>query len=318
MPGARRVVRGESPADRVQGRARLGPLASLLVSARVNKQYSDAVWYFVITMTTLFGGMEEDHGKLDMQLQYFLCLLWQEGEAKATAAHTLCGLQHFLNVRRVFPGAWRLYGAWDKAEVPLRAEPLPVSACLGICGFLVSRHEFGAAALVATAFNCFLRTGEALSLLVGHVHFNRYAAQGVLLLPWTKSGTRAGAPESVPFDDAVVAKLLRIACHGRASTDFVFAGSGSRFRALFDEALQALGLSHMGFRPYSLRRGGATADFAEHGSAATTQLRGRWASLKVCRIYVTMGAESLARIRCPPASLQRCTEFGILLRQFLQ
>ena len=91
----------------------------------------------------------------------------------------------------------------------------------------------------------FLRTGEALSLHVGHVNFSRYAAQGVLLLPWTKSGQRAGAPGSVPFDDAVVTKLFHIACHGRAATDFVFAGSGSRFRALFEEALQALGLSHM-------------------------------------------------------------------------
>ena len=111
MPRGRRVVRGETRNDRVAGRAELGPLVGLLVSQTMRQQYANAVWYFVRCMVALWGFVAGDFRDLDRQLQHFRCLLWEEREAKSLAAHTVCGLQHFLNVRRVFPGAWRLYAA---------------------------------------------------------------------------------------------------------------------------------------------------------------------------------------------------------------
>lgn len=296
------MQRGETRDDRVAGRALLGPLAGLLIAPRMRVQYATAVWYFVRCMVSLFGFVSEDFPELDRQLQYFLCLLWAEGESKSFAAHTVCGLQHFLNVRRTFPGSWRLYAAWDRAEVPCRAPPLPRDVVFGIAGWLVARGEVGAACLVLIGFNCFLRTGELLTLRRSHVRWSPSGDSGVLLLPWTKSGERTGAPETVSFSDALVCHYLRRACALVPPEARLFLGSGSQFRSLFDAALDALQVNHVGFRPYSLRRGGATADFLEHGSAATTQLRGRWGSLRVCRIYVTEGQEALARFLVPPAA----------------
>ena len=111
MVRSRKVVRGETRQDRVLERSHLGPLAGMLVSPRMRKQYASAVWYFVLCCVNLFGTVSEDLSVLDRQVSYFLQLIWAEGEAKSLAAHTICGLQHFLNVRRVFPGSWGLYSA---------------------------------------------------------------------------------------------------------------------------------------------------------------------------------------------------------------
>ena len=93
---------------------------------------------------------------------------------------------------------------------------------------------------------------------------------GVIVLPWTKSGQRAGCTESVAFSDTVVCNLLLAACRVVGSHDQIFQGSGTRFRGLFDAALRLCGLAGLDFRPYSLRRGGATNDYMEHLNVANT------------------------------------------------
>ena len=102
MVRSRKVVRGETRQDRVLERSHLGPLAGMLVSPRMRQQYASAVWYFELCCVNLFGTVSEDLSVLDRQVTYFLQLIWAEGEAKSLAAHTICGLQHFLNVRRAF------------------------------------------------------------------------------------------------------------------------------------------------------------------------------------------------------------------------
>ena len=47
------------------------------------------------------------------------------------------------------------------------------------------------------------------------------------------------------------------------------------FRELFKEACAAMQFDTRGYKPYSLRRGGATHDFRNHGVLSRTQLRGR-------------------------------------------
>ena len=65
----------------------------------------------------------------------------------------------------------------------MRAPPLPADVVLGIAGWLVGQGELAAAALVATGFNCFLRTGELLSLRRAHVRYADSRLHGVLLPP---------------------------------------------------------------------------------------------------------------------------------------
>ena len=48
----------------------------------------------------------------------------------------------------------------------------------------------------------------------------------------------------------------------------------------------ALGLQHVGYKPYSLRRGGATTAFQETGNLGLVALTGRWQNQATARIYI--------------------------------
>ena len=135
MVRSRKVVRGETRQDRVLERSHLGPLAGMLVSPRMGQQYASAVWYFVLCCVNLFGTVSEDLSVLVRQVSYFSQLIWADGETKSLAAHTICGLQHLLNVRAEFflgPGDSTLYRTKQKFQhAHLRCPPAWCSVLLG-------------------------------------------------------------------------------------------------------------------------------------------------------------------------------------------
>ena len=137
-PRARTVVRGETFTDRQRARQSLGPLRQLLISTRMLSRYQKAVHLFHRYCNILEGGIYSSENDVDAQLCRFLDAAWNEGEPRSLAADAICGVQHALNRRRIFPGAWRLLGAWDRAELPNRTPPLPPLCALGLSGFLVS------------------------------------------------------------------------------------------------------------------------------------------------------------------------------------
>ena len=69
------------------------------------------------------------------------------------------------------------------------------------------------------------------------------------------------------------------------------------FRKAFDQGLEALGLSIGGFRPYSLRRGGATMYFTKNPSVDWLRVAGRWSSDRTVRMYVNDGLARLAEMQ---------------------
>lgn len=115
----------------------------------------------------------------------------------------------------------------------------------------------------------------------------------MISLAHTKVGQQNAAFEASVMLDPLVSAAYARACAGVAagtSTEFyIFPGNEARFYKLFNQALTALGLDHMGFRPYSLRRGGATAFYRATCNMAATIERGRWATIRVARIYINDG-----------------------------
>lgn len=120
----------------------------------------------------------------------------------------------------------------------------------------------------------------------------------IISLGWTKSGKRQGAAESciIGFDIAV--RFIRRR-KSLATTSTSFCTSPQRWRLLFNEALQALKLPSFDFRPYSLRRGGATWWFSKHHSLDQILLQGRWQAAKTARIYLNEGLAALAEMKLP-------------------
>ena len=63
---------------------------------------------------------------------------------------------------------------------------------------------------------------------------------------------------------------------------------------MFTKANEALRLNDLHFRPYSLRRGGATFWFNQHGSFDRLLVQGRWAAARTARVYLNDGLAQLA------------------------
>ena len=62
------------------------------------------------------------------------------------------------------------------------------------------------------------------------------------------------------------------------------AASSYGWRKMFNDTLKAVGLDKVDYRPYSLRRGGATHFFTFQGSFDKLLFLGRWQSAKTARI----------------------------------
>eukprot|EP00972_Heterocapsa_arctica_P040509 5968660-Heterocapsa_arctica.AAC.1 len=60
---------------------------------------------------------------------------------------------------------------------------------------------------------------------------------------------------------------------------------------------EAFGLEEWQFKPYSIRRGGATSHLRAFGSLSLTVDRGRWDNPRSARIYLQSGMAQLADMR---------------------
>ena len=174
---------------------------------------------------------------------------------------------------------------------------------------------------MALGYDRFLRTRELLSLTWNDLSVDS-SGGGVVSLAHTKVGQRNASFEAGVILDPLVPALFRRARSARpavtADDFYIFAGSEVRFYDLFAKALVELGLQDFGFRPYSLRRGGATAYYRATRNMAATIERGRWASIRVARIYINDGLAKEVDLRIPLATLDNLERRAVGLQSALQ
>ena len=220
--------------------------------------------------------------ELDVLLGAYIETLWQEGEPKGWATFTLAGIQHFApRFRRHLPGAWRLRSAWDRLELPQRAPPLTLDVVQALAGLACEIERPRVAAALMLGFHCLLRTGELLAAKAGDFEFSADNANGIINLHSTKGGVRRGQQEMVTIDDPILVRWLRRIVSNLLPGDLLLDCNQQQFRALFSDLCRTLTVARMAFRPYSLRRGGATYDYRFGGNLDRTVLRGRWTELRI-------------------------------------
>ena len=103
-----------------------------------------------------------------MQLCRYIDLAWQEEESRSLVGDLISGLSDRVDaLRRKLYGSWRLHAAWGRHELPARAWPFLVDHCLA-CSWVAWQWGMADMSLILlVAFDCILRTGEAMSLTVG-------------------------------------------------------------------------------------------------------------------------------------------------------
>lgn len=120
----------------------------------------------------------------------------------------------------------------------------------------------------------------------------------VVNLGLTKTGKRQGAAESITLTEHKVLRLLW-SWKQKVSPHTFLTSKPHSWRATFSECISKFKLSQWEFRPYSLRRGGATHLFIKCGSLDRVLLAGRWTAIKTAKIYLNSGLAKLADIQIP-------------------
>jgi hypothetical protein len=296
----KRVLEAGQPQDRAAQRRRLGSLKELTVQPATRRRYTLATQAFFTYLDKAGLVLPRQKRHLDDILADYIEYLWSTGAGRGQACDTIAGLQDLQpDLRHNLPGAWRLMKTWAINEIPARAPPIPEHVVKAMAGwaFLKGWNSFGVSLVVG--FYSMLRTGEILNLRSSHLLCGPQDKQVVISLGLTKGGKRRGAAESVILGYEPAVMLVKRWKHV-SDPSSSFSKTSVQWRKLFNECLEALGLSQFQFRPCSLRRGGATYWFSKHQSLDRLLIQGRWASQKTARLYLNEGLAMLTSMNLPP------------------
>ena len=285
MPHARaKLVCRRSRAERKWQRRKI-TLEDASLSDTTRHRYTNALLKLLPVLETVTS-----IAQLDFTLSEWVEAMWKEGEALYLISDALCGLHYYEPwTKRQVPNTWRLFSAWRKLEVPARAPPLTSQLVRSMVAYALHHDDLIWASLLLLGFYGLLRTGEILKLaacdiLIGSGHL-------IISLLDTKTGKRKGGQESIHIDDPLTFEVTSAALALQTSRNLMSAPlwpySGTAFRKKFAYYCARFGLQKFGFRPYSLRRGGATSHFQQTRSMESSLLLGRWESIRVARIYIS-------------------------------
>ena len=296
----KRVLEGTTVAERKAQRQELGSLHGLTVQPATRARYQKATEGFLRFLKHEGLTLPRSREALDPLVCEYLEHLWSSGAGRAQASDCLAGLQNETpRLRGQLPGAWRLMKAWSMNEIPLRAPPMPEHVLLAFVGWAIFHGHSSFAISLIVGFYGMLRTGEILSLRRNHFSSAPGVSRVVISLGLTKGGRRAGAAESIVLAHDVAVRLVKYWMNSVSALS-ALTGAPATWRKLFNEAAEALKVTEWSFRPYSLRRGGATWAFSKHASLDQIIVQGRWAAAKTARIYLNEGLAVLAEMNLPP------------------
>ena len=297
-------LEGKTQRERQQVRRQMGSLKSLTIQPRTRIRYDKAKDRFYKFLDQNHLEIPKQKYLLDGILCEYLEHLWATGEGLGLASDTLASLQDTTPaLRGSIPGAWRLLKTWHVHEVPNRAPPFPEKVLQSLAGYFIFHKNPGMALSLLLGFYGMLRIGEVLGIRCKDVTIDSGLHTAVVALGLTKGGKRTGAAESITIHvTEIVRRIHQWKTNNKPGT--LLAPPAHIWRKLFSSALTAMDLLEWEFRPYSLRRGGATFWFAHHGSLDKILVQGRWMAARTARTYLNEGLAVLTEIDIPHQKLK--------------
>ena len=254
---------------------------------------------YYLGVRRVIGKLQGAKGHPDETISKWIEKRFSRGEGVTTISDTLSGLHHFSPwLRGQLSRSWRLFKLWRKIEKPKQAPPLPKQFAESLVARAIEVEDTRLALVLALGFWGMLRTGELMLLEPRHLLLGRNDL--VLQLGLTKSGLRRHQDENVVIHHRPTLLLAQFVLEEskqkRAMSDPLYLQGGPEFRKQFASLLSFFRFPSS-FRPYSLRRGGATAHFRKHGQMERTLIKGRWASTGAARQYIQEGLSVLAQLK---------------------
>ena len=244
---------------------------------------------------------------IDMATANWIQKCWEKGDPLHGISDALCGLHHYEPwTKRQLPLSWKMFSTWRKLESPDRAPPLTKQVIYAWAYYAVDHCDFIMAGLLLLGFFALLRTGEILQVTAADLLLD--SQKGIVSLRDTKTGKRDNVAEMVSFDDPFTIQVLQGLKQLKVQQGLdkvpIWPYSGSAFRNRFKLYSKKFDLDQHKFRPYSLRRGGATHLFQTTGSMEVALVKGRWSHARVARIYISDGISFLPRMTFTPKARQ--------------
>ena len=292
-------VEGRTTEARQKVRKELGSLRTLTVQPKTRERYDKALekfWSFLREERLILPKRAQE---LDGLVGDYVEKLWRSGAGRALASDTVAALQDAEpHIRGQLHGTWRLLRAWSQNEIPNRAPPLPIEVLKAMVGHAFFKQDLAFGLSLLLGFYGVLRTGELLGIRSSDVSIDHPRGPAVISLGLTKGGKRAGSAESITI---TTDQPLRWLWHWQQQTTShaALCQSPAAWRKQFNDTLESLNFQDCGFRPYSLRRGGATFWFQKWGSLDRLMLLGRWHAVKTARIYINEGLAIMAEMQLP-------------------
>lgn len=128
-----------------------------------------------------------------------------------------------------------------------------------------------------------------------------------------KSSIRTGTEEAIAVRGSLTLQLLQtlFVVHPRSPGNKLWPRSAQFFRNEFANYLAFFKLGTFSFKPYSLRRGGATFLLQCGMAMETILVRGRWRSRSVARLYLEDGLAQLPNLRLSAEQHSRLQKFAM-------
>ena len=163
--------------------------------------------------------------------------------------------------------------------------------------------SFGA--LLLLGYFGLLRTGELVALRIGDIRVSEASP---------KTSARRGQGEHVVIRDTSVIQFIRCLLRLRtAKHEAIWSFSPQKFRDLFADYVSFFRLQSYGYRPYLLRRGGATRLYRLQTPMGIILTQGRWKTSGSARTYIADGVTELGRLNLKPRTLALFAQFHALV-----
>ena len=309
----KRHLEAATPDARARARQKLGTLKQLTVQPVTRKRYDHSLKDFFKYLKQIGQVLPHTARALDSVVSDYVEHLWATGEGRSSGSNVLAALQDSQpHLKGKLVQSWRLMKTWVINEIPNRAPPLPVEILEILVGYAIFKQQHLFALSLLVGFHGLLRTGEILNICASHVSVTSPKGPAVISLGLTKGGKRQGSAESITiYLEDVCRRLHQWKAVAKPSQRLTPASH--IWRKQFNDSLTALKLDQVDFRPYSLRRGGATHQFRQHGSLDKLIVSGRWQAAKTARLYVNEGMSVLTELSLPKDAFSR-----YLRHQYLQ
>ena len=262
-------------------------------------------------------------GDIDEILWKYLAELYNKFDTagqsgKTSATHTLNGLLHFqpkLN-KSIMKHSFGMCEGWNNMKPSKPHPPLSWDVTIALVMTMISNNYIEHAIATLLAFDCYLRISEFCNLRVKEVllpndaRFSlsstnvpsqqgswRQGPRTILTLPSSKTGVN----QSVGIENQQIELVFNKYIHLKQKSDYVFSFNTSSYTKVFHSLLQALQLSGIPYTPHSLRHGGSSHHYQQHGAGALEAIafRGRWHSTESIRLYIQQSPAQMVNYDVP-------------------